>query len=77
MGSVAVGIIFGVSVVVWAVSVSLWLFRMKWRRSREGKTGKEKVEGEVVEEEGQNDKFVVVDDAPHGAGQGSTRGKGF
>jgi hypothetical protein len=61
-GSVAVRVISGVSVVVGAVSVSVWLFRRQLRRKGgEGKTGKEKVESEV-EEEGQKGKFVVVDE---------------
>lgn len=61
-GSVALRVISGVSVVVGAVSVSVWLFRRQSRRKGgEGKTGKEKVESEV-EEEGQKGKFVVVDE---------------
>jgi hypothetical protein len=62
--SVAVRVISGISVVVGAVSVSVWLFRRQLRRRRkggEGKTGKEKVESEV-EEEGEKGKFVVVDE---------------
>ncbi|KAM1197321.1 hypothetical protein ACFX2I_008927 [Malus domestica] len=66
-GSVTVPIISGVSVVIGAVSVSVWLFRVR-SRAKEGKTGKEKVVKEVaevvvVEEgEGQNGKFVVLDE---------------
>ncbi|GAB4843819.1 hypothetical protein Ancab_013781 [Ancistrocladus abbreviatus] len=46
-----------------AVFVTFWVLRRKWRSSV-GKMGKEKVEKEVLseEEEGQNGKFVVVDD---------------
>ncbi|XP_050120935.1 receptor protein kinase-like protein ZAR1 [Malus sylvestris] len=64
--SVTVPIISGVSVVVGAVSVSVWLLRVK-SRAKEGKTGKEKVVKEVAvvvedEGEGQNGTFVVVDE---------------
>ncbi|XP_031280208.1 receptor protein kinase-like protein ZAR1 isoform X2 [Pistacia vera] len=62
-GSVAVSVISGVSVVV-GVFVSVMLFRRK-RRAREGKMGKENKCGDVVvvdEEEGQNGKFVVMDE---------------
>ncbi|XP_041028517.1 receptor protein kinase-like protein ZAR1 [Juglans microcarpa x Juglans regia] len=66
-GSSAIRIISGVSVVVGAVSVSVWLSRRKWGRSGEGKTGKQKEEeGEVVEEEGQKGKYVVVDEGGKG-----------
>ncbi|PON91649.1 Tyrosine-protein kinase [Trema orientale] len=60
--SVTVPIISGITVVVGAVSVSVWLFRR--RHSGEGKMGKEKVDAvEVVEsEEGQKGKFVVMDE---------------
>ncbi|KAB1205682.1 hypothetical protein CJ030_MR7G017854 [Morella rubra] len=63
-GSAAVSIISGVSVVVGIVSVSLWLFRRNSRRSKQGKSGKPKMEGanEIAEEEAQNGKFVVVDE---------------
>ncbi|OMO57368.1 hypothetical protein CCACVL1_25803 [Corchorus capsularis] len=63
-GSVAVPLISGVSVVIGAVSVFVWLFRRKWK-SGEGKMGKEKKEeGELQEfdEEGQKGKFVVMDE---------------
>ncbi|KAJ0099876.1 hypothetical protein Patl1_20619 [Pistacia atlantica] len=61
-GSVAVSVISGVSVVV-GVFVSVLLFRRK-RRAREGKMGKENKCGDVAvdEEEGQNGKFVVMDE---------------
>ncbi|XVE61219.1 hypothetical protein DITRI_Ditri06bG0021700 [Diplodiscus trichospermus] len=59
-GSVAVPLISGVSVVIGAVSVFVWLFRRKWK-SGEGKIGKEK-KMEEIEEEGQKGKFVVVDE---------------
>ncbi|XWS43202.1 hypothetical protein CRYUN_Cryun16bG0082400 [Craigia yunnanensis] len=59
-GSVAVPLISGVSVVIGAVSVFVWLFRRKWK-SWEGKIGKEKKMEEVDEEE-QKGKFVVVDE---------------
>ncbi|KAK1577562.1 hypothetical protein Q3G72_022815 [Acer saccharum] len=66
-GSVAVSVISGVSVVVGAVSVSVWLFRRK-RRSREGKTEHDKKADfghdivVVDEEEGQNGKFIVLEE---------------
>ncbi|OMO70148.1 hypothetical protein COLO4_28738 [Corchorus olitorius] len=62
-GSVAVPLISGVSVVIGAVSVFVWLFRRKWK-SGEGKMGKEKKEeGEQeFDEEGQKGKFVVMDE---------------
>ncbi|KAK8609230.1 hypothetical protein V6N13_025536 [Hibiscus sabdariffa] len=59
-GSVAVPLISGVSVVIGAVSVLVWVFRRKWK-SGEGKMGKEE-KREEVDEEGQNGKFVVVDE---------------
>ncbi|XP_022766015.1 receptor protein kinase-like protein ZAR1 [Durio zibethinus] len=59
-GSVAVPLISGVSVVIGVVSVFVWLFRRKWK-SGEGKMGKTKKEQEV-DEEGQNGKFVVIDE---------------
>ncbi|WCJ33948.1 Leucine-rich repeat protein kinase family protein [Euphorbia peplus] len=71
-GSVAVPLISGVSVVIGAVSVSVWLFRRKWGESGEkGKTGKEENVvvststgsiKDVMEEEGQKGKFVVMDE---------------
>ncbi|GMJ02322.1 hypothetical protein like AT3G57830 [Hibiscus trionum] len=59
-GSVAVPLISGVSVVIGAVSVLVWVFRRKWK-SGEGKVGKEE-KREEVDEEGQNGKFVVMDE---------------
>ncbi|KAK6289675.1 hypothetical protein POUND7_001216 [Theobroma cacao] len=59
-GSVAVPLISGVSVVIGAVSIFVWLFRRKWK-PEEDKMGKEK-KGEAVDEEGQKGKFVVVDE---------------
>lgn len=61
--SVTVPIISGISVVIGAVFLSVWLFRRKWRwNAGEGKTGKKKVESDVDEEEGQKGKFVVMDE---------------
>lgn len=66
-GSVAILVISGVSLFVGAVSLSLWIFRRRLN-SDEGKLGKGKLENEVDEEngggegEGQNGKFVVVDE---------------
>lgn len=60
-GSVTVPIISVVSLAIGAVFVSVWLFR-KRRTSREGKLGKEKAEKVVDVEEGQNGKFVVMDE---------------
>ncbi|KAE8734402.1 OTU-like cysteine protease family protein [Hibiscus syriacus] len=59
IGPVTVPLISGVSLVLGAVSVLLWVFRRNWK-SREGKMGEEKRED--VDEEGQTDKFVAVDD---------------
>ncbi|XVE96043.1 hypothetical protein REPUB_Repub02eG0187200 [Reevesia pubescens] len=59
-GSVAVPLISGVSVVIGAVSVLVWLFRRKCK-SGDDKMGKEK-KREEVDEEGQMGKFVVVDE---------------
>lgn len=60
--SVMVPLISGVSVIIGAVSVSVWLFRRKWV-SGEGKTGKvQKETAAEVDEEGQKGKFVVVDE---------------
>ncbi|XP_062006193.1 receptor protein kinase-like protein ZAR1 isoform X2 [Rosa rugosa] len=64
-GSVTVPIISGVSLVIGAVSVSVWLLRKKRTAARVGKMGKEGVEKEAVaadEEEGQKGKFVVMDE---------------
>lgn len=60
IGSVAAPLISGVSVVIGAVSVLVWLVRRKWKTG-EDKMGKEK-KREEVEEEGQNGKFMVVDE---------------
>lgn len=61
-GSMALRVISGVSVVVGAVSVSVWLFRRKLnRKGGEGKTRNDKVESEV-EDEGQKGKFAVMDE---------------
>lgn len=63
--SVTVPIISGVSVVIGALSVTVWLFRRKWNAG-EGKNGnkekKAEVNHEVAEEEGQKGKFVVMDE---------------
>ncbi|XP_043693697.1 receptor protein kinase-like protein ZAR1 [Telopea speciosissima] len=58
--SAVVPIISGVSFIVGAVSVSMWLYRKKWV-SDEGKMGKDfsDMEGE---DEGQKGKFVVVEE---------------
>lgn len=70
-GSVTVPIISGVSVVIGALSVSVWLFRRRWNScggDGEGKNGRNerKLErgGDDVaeEEEGQKGKFVVMDE---------------
>ncbi|KAE8694785.1 bHLH130 protein [Hibiscus syriacus] len=60
IGSVAVPLVSGVSVVIGAVSVLVWVFRRKWK-SGEAKMGKEEKK-EEVDEEAQNGKFVVVDE---------------
>ncbi|KAM6568514.1 hypothetical protein CsatB_016499 [Cannabis sativa] len=63
--SVTVPIVSGISLVIGAVFVSVWLFRRKSTAGfgNEGKMGKEKEETEVVvEEEGQKGKFVVMDE---------------
>ncbi|XP_022743706.1 receptor protein kinase-like protein ZAR1 [Durio zibethinus] len=59
-GSVVVPLISGVSVLIGAVLVFAWLFRIKWK-SGDRKIGKEK-KSEEVDEEGRNGKFVVVDE---------------
>lgn len=64
-GSVTVPVISGISVFIGAVSVSVWLIRRKWTGgSDKGKMGKEKVEVvvEEVNEEGQDGKFVVIEE---------------
>ncbi|KAL5708255.1 hypothetical protein ACHQM5_019072 [Ranunculus cassubicifolius] len=58
---VTVPIISGVSFIVGAVSVSVWVLRKKWSSSDEGKVSKEKVV-KKEEEEGQEGKFVVIDE---------------
>lgn len=66
-GSVTVPLISGVSVVIGIMFFSMWVYRKKWR-SREAKLGqKEKQENEQItvitnEEEGQDGKFVVMDE---------------
>ncbi|KAF9679696.1 hypothetical protein SADUNF_Sadunf06G0041300 [Salix dunnii] len=64
--SIAVPLISGVSVVISVVSVSAWLYRKRWG-ANEGKVGKEKIDktdnNEVTfKEEGQDGKFVVIDE---------------
>ena len=64
--SIAVPLISGVSVVIGVVSVSAWLYRKRWG-ANEGKVVKEKIDksgnNEVTfKEEGQDGKFVVIDD---------------
>ncbi|XP_050382525.1 receptor protein kinase-like protein ZAR1 [Argentina anserina] len=62
-GLVTVPIISGVSLVIGAVSVSVWLLRKKRTTAREGKMGREKVIKEVAgDEEGQKGKFVAMDE---------------
>ncbi|KAF7144634.1 hypothetical protein RHSIM_Rhsim04G0098900 [Rhododendron simsii] len=65
-GSVIVSVVSGIAVVIGVVFVSALVFRRKWRRSEEGRMGREeKLEKEVeveVSEEGQKGKFVVVDE---------------
>ncbi|KAI4300734.1 hypothetical protein L6164_034074 [Bauhinia variegata] len=61
--SVIFPIISGVSLVVGVVSLSVWLIRRRWTID-EGKLGKQKLDNEVDEEdgEGQKGKFVVFDE---------------
>lgn len=72
-GNVAmtIPIISGISVVVGAVSVTLWLVRKKKSDDDEGKTGKKELNvtvnvndgnGGMVDEEGQNGKFMAIDE---------------
>ncbi|ESW34272.1 hypothetical protein PHAVU_001G138500 [Phaseolus vulgaris] len=61
-GSVAVLVISGLSVAVGAVSLSLWVFRRRWGSGEEAKLGGQKLESEVDAGEGQDGKFVVVDE---------------
>lgn len=63
-GSVIVSVVSGIAVVIGVVFVSALVFRRKWRRSEEGRMGREeKLEKEVeVSEEGQKGKFVAVDE---------------
>ncbi|KAJ7976834.1 Receptor protein kinase-like protein [Quillaja saponaria] len=63
-GSVIVPIISGIALAMAAISLSVWLFRRKWK-SDEGKLGKQKLENvsaAAEEGEGQNGKFVVMDE---------------
>ncbi|CAM8927360.1 unnamed protein product [Rhodiola kirilowii] len=67
--SMAIPIVSGVSILVAAVSVSFWIFNKKRRNSRtdEGKIGKkfpnkEDLEDVTYTDEGQNGKFVVLDE---------------
>ncbi|KAL2320822.1 hypothetical protein Fmac_029791 [Flemingia macrophylla] len=62
--SAAVLVVSGLSVAVGAVSLSLWVFRRRWGgRKEEEKLGNcGKLENEVDAGEGQEGKFVVVDD---------------
>ncbi|KDP37363.1 hypothetical protein JCGZ_06817 [Jatropha curcas] len=63
-GSVTVPLISGVSVVIGAVSISVWLFRKKWGSAEKGKMGKEENIGNNVDciEEGQKGKFAIIDE---------------
>ncbi|KAL5545537.1 hypothetical protein UlMin_005224 [Ulmus minor] len=61
--SVTVPIISGVSVLIGAVSISVWLFRRKSVTAGEGKTGRnQKTDFDEGDEEGQKGKFVVMDE---------------
>ncbi|KAF7818987.1 Receptor protein kinase-like protein ZAR1 [Senna tora] len=64
-GSVIVAIISGVSLMVGAVSLLVWLFRRRWSGD-ESELGKQKLDNEVEEGggggEGQKGKFVIVDE---------------
>ncbi|KAF2289441.1 hypothetical protein GH714_036207 [Hevea brasiliensis] len=63
--SVAVPLILGVSLVIGAVSVSVWLFRRKWGSAAEkGKMGGENDMGNTsdLNEDGQKGRFVVIDE---------------
>lgn len=66
-GSVTVPLISGVSVVIGIMCFSMWVYRKKWRSS-EAKLGqKEKQDNEQItvianEDEGQDGKFVVMDE---------------
>ncbi|KAJ8752215.1 hypothetical protein K2173_003823 [Erythroxylum novogranatense] len=64
-GSVAVPLISVLSVIIGAVSLSAWLFRRRWKNDEKRKrTGKEeKIESRhEATEEGQQGKFVVMDE---------------
>ncbi|KAJ9184729.1 hypothetical protein P3X46_004428 [Hevea brasiliensis] len=64
-GWVTVPLISGVSVVIGAVSVTVWLFRKKWGSGEEKREmGKEKHLGNSGDnnDEGQNGKFEVIDE---------------
>lgn len=59
---VTVPLISGVSLVIGAVSLSMWLFRRRWTAD-EGNLGKQKLDDEVDrKEEGERGKFVVIDE---------------
>ncbi|KAL2466166.1 Leucine-rich repeat protein kinase family protein [Abeliophyllum distichum] len=63
-GPVTVSVIAGLSVVVGVVIISVWVSRRKWKMA-EDKMGKENVSkegGMGSEEEGQNGKYVVVNE---------------
>ncbi|KAJ9181136.1 hypothetical protein P3X46_009299 [Hevea brasiliensis] len=63
--TVAVPLISGVSLVIGAVSVSVWLFRRKWGSAAEkGKMGGENDMGNTsdLNEDGQKGRFVVIDE---------------
>ncbi|KAL8133481.1 hypothetical protein AgCh_008804 [Apium graveolens] len=60
-GSVAVPLISAVTVVIGVVFVSVWVMKKKWKVN-EGRMGKEKLEKEINNEEGQKGKFVGLDE---------------
>ncbi|KAI3830157.1 hypothetical protein L1987_04291 [Smallanthus sonchifolius] len=67
-GSIAVPLISSVSVIIGIVFFSMWIYRRKWR-STERKLRKKEIEKEkenitviTTEEEGQDGKFVVMDE---------------
>ncbi|XP_019419968.1 PREDICTED: receptor protein kinase-like protein ZAR1 [Lupinus angustifolius] len=64
-GSVAVAVISGISLFVAVVSLSLWIFRRRLNALEEGNLRKGKLEigvGNDLGGEGQNGKFVVIDE---------------
>ncbi|OAY43162.1 receptor protein kinase-like protein ZAR1 [Manihot esculenta] len=64
-GSVAIPLISGVSVVIGAVSVTLWLYRRRWGSAAEkGKIERENNMGSTSDKNdgGQKGKFVVIDE---------------